>query len=868
MLYEPQNRVFMKSEEWISWDKFFLIFLFSLTLFLLNFPKSILAENIPTSDSLTTDSLKILPQPKNSGLEGPVKYKASRITFSIKDRKTYMDGNVRIEYLNMTLEAAHVTIDWDKSLMIAVGKVDSTDSLGNPIYSYLPVFTERGNEPITGIRLEYDFKNQRGKILSGNTRMEPGYYKGKVIKKIGQNTLLVRDGYFTTCDSIENPHFYFKASKMRILMKKRAVAKPIYLYIADIPIFAVPFGVFPMERGRRSGIIIPTYGSSSYGGNYLRNFGFYWAASDYWDATLLMNFFEKTGTAYEGEIRYKKRYAFEGNINGKFAPKDVTTGEKRTRWSLNFRHNQSIGQTMTLNASGSFVSDQNFLRDVSHSLADRLNQVLTTNVTFTKRWPGSKNSLTANLSRTENLQNGNLDFTLPRLSFTHTQSSLFSFSPKGGKKKKWYHDIYYNYNSNFISRGKKTLQSDSTFLQSVNSAWQHSASLSFNRKIFKYFKYRQSIRAEELWVPQYYEYSFVDSLNNVVRDTVREFRSRHTFSTSIGASTTLYGLFEIPFSPLKVIRHKIDPSISFSFSPNFSDPQWGYTQVFRDTTGKELPPFDRFAGNPFGGTSSSQARRMNISISNLFQGKLLKDGEEKKIDLFTLNFSSAYDFIRDSLKWNDISTRFQAKASRDFDFTFSATHSLYKVGHRGSGRRNEYVWENGFSLPRLVRMQLNASLHLAPPERTEELEIGPEDEEEIKEESGILPTEEQFDITRDPLTEQLKEFKLPWDLNINLTYSLDRSNILYPRKRMDASVSGRIELTRNWRVQYTANFDLINKQITHQTFNIYRDLHCWEMAFTWSPSPAYSYFNLEIRVKESALRDLKLTKTSRGRRPF
>jgi len=166
------------------------------------------------------------------------------------------------------------------------------------------VFTERGNEPITGIRLEYDFKNQRGKILSGNTRMEPGYYKGKVIKKIGQNTLLVRDGYFTTCDSIENPHFYFKASKMRILMKKRAVAKPIYLYIADIPIFAVPFGVFPMERGRRSGIIIPTYGSSSYGGNYLRNFGFYWAASDYWDATLLMNFFEKTGTAYEGEIRY------------------------------------------------------------------------------------------------------------------------------------------------------------------------------------------------------------------------------------------------------------------------------------------------------------------------------------------------------------------------------------------------------------------------------------------------------------------------------------------------------------------------------------------------------------------------------------
>jgi hypothetical protein len=209
----------------------------------------------------------------------------------------------------------------------------------------------------------------------------------------------------------------------------------------------------------------------------------------------------------------------------------------------------------------------------------------------------------------------------------------------------------------------------------------------------------------------------------------------------------------------------------------------------------------------------------------------------------------------------------RARASRDFDFTFSATHSLYKIGHSGFGRRNEFIWENGFSLPRLVRIQINTSLNLRPPQKKQETPATVAESEEAEEET-IYADQREYDITKDPLTERLREFSLPWDLNVNFTYSLDRSNINAPRKRFDSNVSGRIELTPHWRVQYSANFDILNKEITHQTFNIYRDLHCWEMTFSWSPSPAYSFFNLEIRVKDTLLRDLKLTKSSGSRRPF
>ncbi len=845
-----------------------LLFFTTLGLF---FPYGVPAQTVDSTHTRTpptieqSDSLR-----KKTDLEGPVKYTADQISFSMDRKKTYLKGNVRIQYLNMSLEAGQVVIDWEKNYLVATGIADSTDSLGNSVLRDLPVFNEKGEQPIYGQQLEYNFKNRRGKVLHAKTEMEPGYYKGDKIVKIGTKTLLVKNGYFTSCDSIDHPHYYFKAYKMRILMNKRAVAKPIIFYIADVPVFAVPFGAFSMERGRRSGIILPTYGTSDYGGNYLRNFGYYWAASQYWDATLLASFYERTGVTYNGEIRYKKRYNFDGYVRGLFAPKDVTTGQKIKRWNINFSHRQKIGQTLNITGYGTFQSDRTFMNDFSNNLNDRLNQVLTTNVTIAKTWPTHKNSMNINISRTENLQTGNLDYVLPRITFSHTQSSIIPLKSNNILDRRWYHNIYFSFNSNFLSRGNKTLQTtDSTYLKTEKLGWQHTGSLSFSNKLLHYFKANINSSFNELWTPEYLEYSWDDSLNQPIEQKVRGFKRRLTFSSNMGVSTTIYGLFELPFTPLKVIRHKMDPSISFSFAPDFSANQWGYFQTLRDTSGKEVK-LDRFANSPFGATPRRQTRVMNIRVNNLFQGKIIRDGEEKKIDLFTLGFGTSYDFLKDSLKWSRLTTNLQAKARRDVDFTLSATHSFYKPGRSGTGDRNEYVWENAFALPRLVRLQINAHFRLAPPKKKEKKsEKGKSVAGKTGEEEGEDEDEFQFrDNTKDPEFERLRNLNIPWDLSFNLTYSYDRSDIHNVRKTFNTYVTGMVQLTPNWRVQYSANFDLINKQINYQNFTIYRDLHCWEMSFTWAPNPAFSYFTFRIQVKESVLRDLKLTKSSGSHRPY
>ncbi len=853
-------------------------------------PKALLSQGISHQDSLTTTTMDTLSpagkamdstaaekKKSESELNSPVDYTADRISFSIDRRRTYLEKNVTIDFQNMKLEAGKVVIDWQNNNLVATGIADSTDSLGNPVYTSLPVFTEKGNKPITGTQLEYNFETRRGKVLDGKTEMEPGYYKGEEIEKIGKNTLLVKDGYFTSCDSIDHPDYYFKAQKMRILLKKRAVAEPIVMYIADVPVFAVPFGVFPMERGRRSGLIVPTYGSSSYGGNYLRNFGFYWAASQYWDATLLATFYERTGVTYDGELRYNKRYQFDGYVKGLFAPKDVTTGQKISRWNLQFAHRQTIGQTLTINAQGTFQSDKSFLRDYSNNLQDRLNQILSTNVAISKSWPGSKNSLSLGINRTEYLQTGNLSYTLPQVSFSHTQSNIFPYNPQGESRRHWYNDIYYSYRSNAKITGSKTLQQSNTqqpdtvattFLRNTKKGWTHSANLSFNSKILKYFKYNQSASVDELWVPDYYEYTWVDSSRKADKRTVHGFRARHTFSTSIGTSTTLYGLYELPFSAMKVIRHKMDPSISFTYTPDFSSSEFGYYQELRDSTGNIVAREDRFANNPYGGTPRGKSMRMNISVNNLFQGKIIREGEEKKVDLFSLTSTSSYNFAADSLKWNPINTTLRAKASQNLSFNLSTIHSLYKIGPSGFGNRNEYVWENGFSLPRLLQVRLNAQVHLAPPKKKakEKTEEAPEEGEE-PENPDEEPEEPVDNMYSNPM-DNLSKFKLPWDVTMDFAYSVNRNSITNINKIFTSSISARLELTPKWRIQYSASVDLINKTLTYQSFDIYRDLHCWEMSFQWSPSPVFSYFSLRIQIKSSLLKDIKLTKSSAGSRPY
>jgi hypothetical protein len=98
-----------------------------------------------------------------------------------------------------------------------------------------------------------------------------------------------------------------------------------------------------------------------------------------------------------------------------------------------------------------------------------------------------------------------------------------------------------------------------------------------------------------------------------------------------------------------------------------------------------------------------------------------------------------------------------------------------------------------------------------------------------------------------------------------MNYSYDRSDVNNPRERFNLSARANMQVTKNWKVSWNARVDVLEKEILYQNFNIYRDLHCWEMSFGWQPERGY--YDFRINVKSSVLQDIKLEKRGRDN-PF
>jgi hypothetical protein len=831
--------------------------------------KTVLTDSTQLDSAITDKTIK----KEKFILESKIVYDADIVSLSRSKNKIYLYGNAKVTYENMTLNAAKIIVDQNENNLFAEGVIDTVDSLGNPIYKDTPVFTEQGEEPMYGNTLRYDFKTKRGKIVYGKTQMSPGYYRGQDIFKISENTMLVRDGYFTSCEYIDNPHYYFRSDEMRVLVKDKVVAKPVYFYIADVPLAVIPFAVFPNKRGRRSGILIPSYGESSYGGRFLKDIGYYWAPNDFVDATFLTDFYDKLGFVYDGELNYNLRYILSGDISGRYYPVDPNTGKNRERWGFDFRHSHTIDPTLRVTAAGKFQSDKDYEKTYNSNFETRTNQVITSNLTISKKLKGTKNSMNVNISRTENLQSGNINYTLPQINFSRSQTSIYETITGSGVrgKREWYQDIYFSYNAKAIRRGSKIYNTDTTFTETISQGIDHNMQFNSPQNVLGIFSLNPSLSYKETWVDETTDAYLDTATGSIINKQKKGFAIRRTFNTSLSLKTTLYGMFEPNIGSLKFIRHKMDPQISYTYTPDFSSPFYGYYKSVIDTTGNEQL-IDRFQKSPFGGTSRNESQSLRYSIANLFQAKLIDDeGKEEKVDLFNLNFSGSYDFKRDSLNWSDISSSFRANPGKRVSVNLSTRHSLYEAGVNGD--KNIFLPDAG-KLPRLKSVSGSMGFRISDKDfassSEDEKDTESVESENNMEEGNLNLSDDRFNETFDnneSLDKASKarsgDISIPWQVGVNLNYSYNKLNLNNPTERIDVSLNSNISLTQNWKVGWTLRYDWVDKKITNQNFNITRDLHCWQMTFSWQPT--FGYYRFQINIKESVLQDIKLTKQPAGR---
>lgn len=339
--------------------------------------------------------------------------------------------------------------------------------------------------------------------------------------------------------------------------------------------------------------------------------------------------------------------------------------------------------------------------------------------------------------------------------------------------------------------------------------------------------------------------------NNIIIIEDKGFASRRLFDAGFGANTKIYGLFSPNVGKVKAIRHTISPSLNFSYQPDFSSRAFGYYQTIADSL-KAIQEYDKFSNSIFGGTPRGRIQSLSFNMQNLLQMKTLNGESESKFDLFNLDFSTGYNFTADEFKFGDLRTSFRTLSF--FDIDVSAVHSLYQFDKEKGAVVNKYI--KGF--PRLVFFQTATNFRLTGRKETPAIP------------SELAPEEKYEDTTKEDKEERFIEdvgspqMNIPWNLSMDVRYSVSKYNPSFPDERFSLAPKLDFKLSKNWKIDYSAHYDLLSRQITYHDFTFYRDLHCWEMRFDWTPSGARKGFFIIIRIKNPNFKDLKVEKKSYG----
>lgn len=810
-----------------------------------------------TTSNAFVDTSLIKVQKKTYDVDTVIYSKASdSLIFFVKDKMMKIYGEGSLNYKETDLKAANIFVDFETSNVEAIGiKSDSAAE-----FKGTPVLKDKG-EVYEGFRMKYNFKTKRGLISLAQTESEGAYYTGAKIKKVDEETFFVQNGVYTTCNESE-PHYCFYSHEMKLVNKEQITARWIWLYFGGVPFpIPLPFAVFPVESGRRSGLIAPAFGDDGRYGKYFSRFGYFWAISDYMDLALQGDYYTRGSYRFDSRFRYAQRYNFTGSFEGQYEflrenePTDFDLDEQRN-WRLVWNHNQNFNPSLRFDARLEFLSGNRLQRNLVN-LNDVLRNEVLSNATLFKNWDESGNSMSLSYSRRQVLETGVINEVLPNLTFSMPQK--YPFRKKiSSSDQKWSELIGYNYSGQFQNNRDKIGGQ-----LKIRGGIQHNINLGASPKI-GFVSITPNIRYSEKWynkrVEQFIVKSSFSGKDSVVTNDLKEINFVRTFSMGVGASTRFYGIFQPNIFGINSIRHTVNPSISYNYQPDFSKPGWGYYGTYKDSLGRDIK-YNKYQREIFGGASAGEQQSISFSVSNIFEMKTAVDptdttSKEQKLQLLNLDAGISYNFVADSVKFSRLNLGYRTQIGEWLNFSGSSLFSLYESNEFGNDI-DKFLISSKKGLLRLTNFQFSISTSISGEK------LKSKDQKEV----DVPLPEGEFELGRADrkiyqglYDDKDPDFTIPWDLSLNYNYNLDKSIPSSPRSFSNMSGGINFNLTPNWKFSVTGSYDFDRKEFSAPQIKISRDLHCWLMNFTWNPIGTFRGYRFEIRVKAPQLQDLKVTK--------
>ena len=822
-------------------------------------------QNAYSQDSLFVqkqDSLNLKKNKKRTVLDTRIDYSAEdSLTFFLDNKDVFLYNKAKIDYDKMKLESGFMTVNFDTKTLFAEGVKDSTDTIAQA-----PIFKE-GNAEYKSKELKYNFDTKQGIISNVFTKESDGYLHGEKVKKKDDRTMYISSGMFTTCDNEDHPHFGISFSKAKAITDDKIVTGPAWFSLMEIPLpVGIPFAYFPFTDGKKSGFLMPSYGNAANRGYYLRNIGWYFAINDYIDLALRGDIYTNLSYAVNISSSYFKRYKYRGSIE--FRYEDNHTGLKNTPsyssssdFKFRWTHSQEAKSHpyRTFSANVNLVSSK--FNQYTTNVSDYFNNTTTSSIAFSTRF-GSAWSFTANLGESYNVNSGAISLDLPSMTLSSIKFYPFRKKKSSGKRK-WYEDISFSYRANFINTidTYDSLLTSSDLIKNFRNGIMHSIPISSNVKILKHLNWTNSISYTERWYTNSLSKTYNPETDLIDKDTIYGFIANRNANFTSSINTRLYGMFTFKKGFIKAVRHVINPSISFNYTPDFSEPSLGFYDFYTDKEGKRVY-YSKTENGVFGSPPQGASGVINFSLGNNLEMKVpdkndTVEGMRKIVLLEAFNISSGYDLARDSINWQPLRLTARTTLFKKLLINFSASYTPYVLNEKGA-LTNELLWHKEGRLFQKQNSQWTLNLNWNLNSKANNNQT-----------TGDYhsPTEMQYSPFSNPneiLSENV-DFSIPWNLTLGVNYSRLSSYIVsiagyQTNQSATLTARGDLNLTSKWKIGFSSGYDFINKDFTYTSIDFYRDLHCWEMRMNWIPFGPRQGWNFSISVKAPMLQDLKYEK--------
>ena len=836
---------------------------------------------------------RVRPMLTKVDLESPVDFSAKDSMLIIRRDSAFMYGKSSVKYGDISLDAANIEMDLPGSTVYAVGVPDTTGEMVDQ-----PVFNDNGTQ-YEARTMRYNFKTEKGFITDVVTQQGEGYLTGGQTKKQDDGSFFIRNGRYTTCDDHECPHFYFNLTKGKVRPGKNIVTGPVYMVLAGLPLpLAVPFGYFPFTSSYSSGVLVPTFGDDYQRGFYLRDGGYYFAINDNIDMALTGEIYTKGSWGLTAQSTYTKRYKYSGNFNisylkSIYGEKGSPDYSAQTNFQILWSHSQDskANPNMNLSASVNFTTSGYSRNDLNSYYSNSFTEnTKSSTVNMTYRFPGTKWQLSTTMNVAQRTQDSTLAVSFPNLTVSLSQVYPFKRKKAAGAER-WYEKIRLSYSGQL--QNSLTAKQDEFFKKSLIKDWRngmrHSVPISATFNLFQYFNLTPSINFTDRMYTNKVRRQWDPAASAEVCDTTYGFYNVYDFQASLSLDTKVYGFWRpIGFlsKKVKMIRHVMTPSVSFSGAPDFGSKFFGYYGEY-EYPGADGTMMKRryslFPNSLFGVPSEGRSGVVSYSLANNLEMKVNTNDSvgEKKISLIeNFTISQSYNFAADSLNWSNINTSLLLRLTKGFNLNLQATWDVYTYQLNSAGnpvRVNIPRWKAGKGIGRLSSTGTSFSYTFNNDtfKRKKSNDSG-KDNNQQGQQSGAEHDRALSDRADDSSGggdlqldgDGYMKWSVPWSFTVN--YSIGYAYGTFNKRKMEydaritqnLSFSGNIRPTAGWNFSFSASYNFDTKKLAYMNCNITRDLHCFSMRASFVPVGPYKSYNFSIAVKSSMLSDLKYDKRS------